>query len=504
MTEKIIQREKDRAESRKDRKRSGKVAAVAEGGQGDCSNFEQHELFVWDHNANAGYGGFVAAAMKRSRDDDEEAAEDGLAAGGPPPSQSARVDDVGGKGGSRKGKGKGKADRECFLCGQKGHFKAHCPNRWYVPKTQWSSWWNTLPFHKGKAKGKGKDQGEGGKSKGKGKDQFFYKGQGKGVGALEYPDQEPYWSEESWSAEDVAWNPIGAVSNVKTRCNVSGVLPVEKVPIRIMHKKNTAVKRQPTMKDVSKMHTTAEDTHEVEKDETNMDKEKKEVENLFAEKGWTVKVSRNRMRSRKVAKVPRSGRCDCCTSQSSRIISELSQKKVERSEKLANMVRRNSETVKLIAGLTVKQDALAPCAEKMSEWTKLSLAVDSGACESVIDAAEQVPGYEVQETRASKSGLVYASATGEEIANLGEVFLPMMTKENTKRSMKMQVAEVSRPLASVKRICEAGHVVVFDEDGSFIFNKMTGEINQLREESGNYMFDVWIPPKSTTTSFHRQ
>ena len=56
----------------------------------------------------------------------------------------------------------------------------------------------------------------------------------------------------------------------------------------------------------------------------------------------------------------------------------------------------------------------------------------------------------------------------------------MMTQENTKRFMKMQVAEVSRPLASVKRICEAGHVVVFDEDG-FMFNKMTGETNQLRE-----------------------
>ena len=54
MTEKIIQRNKDRGESRKDRKRSGKVAAVAEGGQGDCSNFEQHEPFVWDYNANAG------------------------------------------------------------------------------------------------------------------------------------------------------------------------------------------------------------------------------------------------------------------------------------------------------------------------------------------------------------------------------------------------------------------------------------------------------------------
>ena len=111
------------------------------------------------------------------------------------------------------------------------------------------------------------------------------------------------------------------------------------------------------------------------------------------------------------------------------------------------MVRRNSEVVKtnLIAALTVKQDASAPCTgRRMSEWTKLSLAVDSGACESVVDAAEQVPGYEVPETRASKSGLVYASATGEESPNLGEVFLPMLTTENTKRPMKMQVAEVSR------------------------------------------------------------
>ena len=51
MTEKIIQRRMDRAESGKDKKRSGKVAAVADGGQRDCSNFDQHELFVWDRSA---------------------------------------------------------------------------------------------------------------------------------------------------------------------------------------------------------------------------------------------------------------------------------------------------------------------------------------------------------------------------------------------------------------------------------------------------------------------
>ena len=100
--------------------------------------------------------------------------------------------------------------------------------------------------------------------------------------------------------------------------------------------------------------------------------------------------------------------------------------------------------------------------------------------------------------------MVYASATGEEIPNLGEVMLPMLTKENTKRLMKMQAAEVSRPLASVKRICEAGHIVVFDEDGSFIYSKGSGEINQLREEAGNYMFDVWVPPKAAVATFRRQ
>ena len=85
----------------------------------------------------------------------------------------------------------------------------------------------------------------------------------------------------------------------------------------------------------------------------------KEVEDMFAEKGWTVKMSGKFTKSQKVAKVLRRDRCACCTSQSSRIISELRPKMDKRSEKLANMVRRNSEVVKAsqIAGL----DAPPPC-----------------------------------------------------------------------------------------------------------------------------------------------
>ena len=74
---------------------------------------------------------------------------------------------------------------------------------------------------------------------------------------------------------------------------------------------------------------------------------------------------------------------------------------------------------------------------------------------------KKVPGFEIKQTKASMSGVKYASAIEEEILNMGEVVLTMITAEGTKRRMKLQAAQVSRPLASVKRICEAGHTVVF-------------------------------------------
>ena len=118
------------------------------------------------------------------------------------------------------------------------------------------------------------------------------------------------------------------------------------------------------------------------------------------------------------------------------------------------------------------------------------MAVDSGACDSVADPC-QVP-CRVRETSASRNGQQFQSATGEPIPNLGEMVMPFATREGTFRSMKVQAAPVTKPLASVMRIVQAGHTVTFDSTGSFILNKVTGEINQLREEDGNYMLDIWV------------
>ena len=159
----------------------------------------------------------------------------------------------------------------------------------------------------------------------------------------------------------------------------------------------------------------------------------------------------------------------------------------------------------------MKKQALAPCTKaesKKGEWKMLSIAVDSGACQSVMDP-EDVPDYEVTETAESRRGENFNSATGEEIPNLGEIKIPMVTREMSIRSMRFAAAPVTKPLGSVKSMNKANHIVLFDEAGSFIMNKATGEVNMLREEDGNFILDVWVPPpkmsaEEAAASFHRQ
>ena len=150
---------------------------------------------------------------------------------------------------------------------------------------------------------------------------------------------------------------------------------------------------------------------------------------------------------------------------------------------------------------------IAACSEDDTrKWKCISIAVDSGACDSVI-SPEELPAYtnRIRETKDSKSGNDFISASGDPIPNYGELTVPMFTRESTSRAMKFQAAGVAKPLGSVKRMIMAHHRVVFDEEGSFIENKLTGEINMLREEDGNFMLDVWVPPPEVMdTGFTRQ
>jgi hypothetical protein len=44
----------------------------------------------------------------------------------------------------------------------------------------------------------------------------------------------------------------------------------------------------------------------------------------------------------------------------------------------------------------------------------------------------------------------------------------------------------------VSKAVKAGNVVVFDEDGSYIENKLTGQKTWLTEEGGMYALKMWV------------
>ena len=164
----------------------------------------------------------------------------------------------------------------------------------------------------------------------------------------------------------------------------------------------------------------------------------------------------------------------------------------ERKEAVANRLA-GSETKALLAEMMGAVNHGGKPESSWNAWQKLSIAIDSGAAATVIPHT-MVTEYPIVATAMSEAGVCYVSATGEPIPNLGEQRLPLATIEGSLRAMTFQAAPVAKPLGSVKKMCQAGHMVVFDDEGSYIYNKNTQEINWLREESGNYMLDVWLPP----------
>ena len=97
--------------------------------------------------------------------------------------------------------------------------------------------------------------------------------------------------------------------------------------------------------------------------------------------------------------------------------------------------------------------------------------LDSGAVDHVADNSE-APGYMVNV--GSKSTNTFAAANGEPIENRGEMTLNLTTTEGHPIKSKFQVCEVSRPLWSVGKICDAGCTVTFDNKGATIKHTATG------------------------------
>ena len=136
----------------------------------------------------------------------------------------------------------------------------------------------------------------------------------------------------------------------------------------------------------------------------------------------------------------------------------------------------------------------------VGDWERLDWIVDSGAAETICPAA-MARGVPTEPGEKFKMGASYTCASGKPLPNLGEKkCYAYFGDSGTARGMRMQVADVSRPLMSVSRAVDSGCRVVFDQNWSYIEDKATGERTSIERRGGLYVMESWLKAKPSGTT----
>jgi len=126
-------------------------------------------------------------------------------------------------------------------------------------------------------------------------------------------------------------------------------------------------------------------------------------------------------------------------------------------------------------------------------YTKLEVAVDSGAAASVIPE-RCLPDHPVAPSEGSRNGVHYASANGGRTPNQGEMQLDFLTKERHRCHIAFQVADVKRPLLAASTLTRAGNEVSFNASEGIITNKRAGRNMSFVKRDGIYILEIMVAP----------
>ena len=98
---------------------------------------------------------------------------------------------------------------------------------------------------------------------------------------------------------------------------------------------------------------------------------------------------------------------------------------------------------------------------------------------------------EIKDGAASKRGVEYEIAS-----ELGRRKFQAVSQEAVTRSIAAQLCAVNKALVGVKKVMRAGNRVVFDEEGSYIGDKVTGERICATDDGGMIMMKMWVNRKA--------
>ena len=131
---------------------------------------------------------------------------------------------------------------------------------------------------------------------------------------------------------------------------------------------------------------------------------------------------------------------------------------------------------------------------RLGKFEILTAVIDSGATVAVMNPSTGA-SYKIEE--GSANGTEYEIASGDTLEDLGEKRMAVLTAEGTMRGYTSRCAEVTKSLQSVRALVNANHAVCFglgDGHDHLIINKVTGEINRMRDDGVNYLQDLIIVP----------
>ena len=154
-------------------------------------------------------------------------------------------------------------------------------------------------------------------------------------------------------------------------------------------------------------------------------------------------------------------------------------------DKLNLLLKPDSSELLNFLGLDDADEALNAVGEE-PDYIFIEICLDSGAGDHVL-ARIDVPGFTVEESPASRAGRGLVAANNKKIANEGQTTVRMLDKDGRGLRSVFQVAEVSRPLWSVGKICDAGFRAKFSKDKAVITDEAGREVLVFERKQGLYL-----------------
>ena len=187
----------------------------------------------------------------------------------------------------------------------------------------------------------------------------------------------------------------------------------------------------------------------------------------------------------------------------------LSVKDLQHADEASRAQARILEAACGVNFFIAEEDELNIAGDEEDEYVLIEIALDSGAGDHVA-AALDAPGYMVEASAGSRRGQNFIGAGGHRMPNKGQMALSLLAPNGVgdgeeKISTVFQVADVTRPLWSVSKVCDAGYDVEFTKKYAAVMDEHGLPVCVFERQGGLYVARMRLRnPKHRGFSRHGQ